>query len=138
MNFVCYFRGIDAFKCRSGECISPEKTCDGYFDCGDESDEEEMLCLKSFCPKYAFRCRYGGCISKALKCNGEVDCADGSDEDIRLCGEHREVPITEFNITGEVLPGSCKLPTRTDLRFISAIFQVFLLQFTMIKLFGFR
>lgn len=116
---------IDKHRCRSGECIEPEKVCDGTFDCYDSSDEEESLCLKSFCPKYAFRCRYGACLPRTVCCNGVEDCVDGSDEDERLCGSHHhEVSQVDANSTGGILPGSCKLPTnRKDLKFISAIFQ---------------
>lgn len=118
------FHRIEKHRCRSGECIDPEKACDGSFDCLDSSDEEESLCLKSFCPKFAFRCRYGACVPKTSRCNGVIECVDNSDEDERLCGENRAVPMTETNITSGVLQGSCRLPKRNDLRFISIIFQV--------------
>lgn len=111
-------------RCRSGECLEPEKVCDGKFDCFDSSDEDEALCLKVYCPKFAFRCRYGACVSKVSRCNGVNECVDGSDEDERLCGEYRDVPMTEANITNDILPGSCRLPKRNDLRYISEIFQV--------------
>lgn len=114
---------LDEYRCRSGDCIEVEKVCDGSSDCPDMSDEEEVLCLKSFCPKFAFRCRYGGCVPKSGRCNGEVQCIDGSDEDERLCGAHHEIHKPETN--DEVPSGSCRLPSnRNDLRYISALFQV--------------
>lgn len=97
--------------------------CDGRANCDDSSDEEEILCLKSYCPKFAFRCRYGACVSKACRCNGEVDCADGSDEDQLLCGASVDLAIVNFNTSGNVLPGSCKLPSRNDIRYINKIFE---------------
>lgn len=124
LSFPTVYHRIDKHRCRSGECIDPEKVCNGNFDCLDSSDEEEALCLKSYCPKFAFRCRYGACLPKSSRCNGIQECVDGSDEDERLCGESRDVPMTGTNITSEILPGSCRLPKRNDLRYISAIFQV--------------
>lgn len=100
-----------------------EKVCDGSVYCDDSSDEEEALCLKSYCPKFAFRCRYGACVAKSARCNGEVDCADGSDEDSLLCGAYVDLAIVNFNASGNVLPGSCKLPGRSDIRYINNVFH---------------
>ena len=33
------------FKCASGACISVGNTCNGYDDCGDNSDEAEDVWL---------------------------------------------------------------------------------------------
>lgn len=120
---IVHLYRLDKHRCRSGECIEPEKACDGTYDCLDSSDEEESLCLKSFCPKYAFRWRYGACVAKNARCNGDIDCADGSDEDELLCGAHLEHKLIELNATGTIPPGSCKLPARTDLRYINNVFQ---------------
>lgn len=115
---------IDKHRCRSGECIEPEKVCDGTYHCQDQSDEEESICLKSYCPKFAFRCRYGACVSKNFRCSGgEPKCADGSDEDELLCGSHRHHKLIEANATGLIPTGSCKLPVRTDFRYVNNIFQ---------------
>lgn len=79
--------------------------------------------MKSYCPKFAFRCRYGACVPKVARCNGGNDCADGSDEDFLLCGASVDLTIVNFNNTGNVLPGSCILPSRSDIRYINNIFQ---------------
>lgn len=68
------------------------------------------------CPR-GFRCRYGACVSRTSRCNGIVDCADGSDEDELLCGAHLDFNLVRANATGKIPPGSCRLPTRSDVRF---------------------
>lgn len=88
------------------------------------SDEEESICLKSYCPKFAFRCRYGACVSKNFRCSGgEPKCADGSDEDELLCGSRRNRKLIEANATGSIPSGSCLLPRRTDFRYVNNIFD---------------
>ncbi|CRL04521.1 CLUMA_CG017596, isoform A [Clunio marinus] len=114
---------IDKYRCFSGECIDPVKVCDGSIDCPDESDEEKSICLKAFCPKFAFRCRYGACISKDSRCDGKIDCVDGSDEDELLCGSSPQFQKIKANDTQKIPPGSCKLPSRSDIRYINEIFQ---------------
>lgn len=79
--------------------------------------------MKSYCPFFAFRCRYGACVDKKVRCNGVNDCADGSDEDYLLCGASMDLTIVNFNTSGNVLPGSCKLPKRSDIRYINNVFQ---------------
>lgn len=68
------------------------------------------------CPR-GFRCRYGACVSRESRCNGIYDCADGSDEDELLCGAHLEFNLVKANATGNIPAGSCRLPTRSDVRF---------------------
>lgn len=68
------------------------------------------------CPR-GFRCRYGACVSKSSRCNGVADCADNSDEDELLCGAHLDFNLVKANATGQIPPGSCRLPTRSDVRF---------------------
>lgn len=116
------FFSLDKYRCRSGECIDTETVCNGEVDCTDGSDEEENICLKITCPKNAFRCRYGACVPKSFRCTGTSRCADGSDEDELLCGAHYNVYLIKGNLTGKIPPGSCRLPSRNDLRYINSIF----------------
>lgn len=96
--------------------------CNGAVNCPDGSDEEENICLKSFCPKKAFRCRYGACVPQFVRCSGVSYCADGSDEDELLCGANYDVYLVKGNMSGKIPPGSCRLPTRDDIRYINYIF----------------
>lgn len=75
-----HFRS-DQFKCKSGQCISFEKKCDGFYDCDDQSDEIKETCLNIQCPGYTFKCDYGACVNGFDKCNGEKNCVDNSDEE---------------------------------------------------------
>ena len=36
------------FTCRSGQCITRRKVCDGQPDCTDGSDEDARFCCKKF------------------------------------------------------------------------------------------
>ncbi|CAH1715671.1 unnamed protein product [Aphis gossypii] len=69
------------YTCKSGQCIDITSICDGLQDCTDGSDETEILCGSTTCPKYAFKCKYGACINIESKCDGVNQCLDGSDEE---------------------------------------------------------
>uniref|UniRef100_A0A3Q1GSD3 ST14 transmembrane serine protease matriptase b n=1 Tax=Acanthochromis polyacanthus TaxID=80966 RepID=A0A3Q1GSD3_9TELE len=95
------------FQCSNNLCINKTLQCDGWNDCGDDSDEvnckckaSQMKCKNGRCkPKLwecdkkddcgdnsdeencgQFFCRNGRCISEKLVCNEKDDCGDGSDE----------------------------------------------------------
>ncbi|XP_021571928.1 complement factor I [Carlito syrichta] len=80
-SVVCYTQNADlstneSFQCVNGKYISKTKACNGFDDCGDQSDE---LCCKE-CRGKSFHCKSGVCIPSQYKCNGEVDCITGEDE----------------------------------------------------------
>lgn len=110
----------DTFTCTSGKCIPFDQLCDGAFNCDDNSDETEAVCLKAYCPSFGFRCRYGACISKDNRCNNMINCVDGSDEDIITCGAKTSAmpPTTEATKKNQSIAtttfkppaGSCVFP----------------------------
>ncbi|XP_035769249.1 suppressor of tumorigenicity 14 protein-like [Neolamprologus brichardi] len=62
------------FQCNNSLCISKISQCDGWNDCGDNSDEINCTCPGKF------KCSNTRCIKKTLQCNGRDDCGDNSDE----------------------------------------------------------
>ncbi|XP_066143370.1 vitellogenin receptor [Euwallacea fornicatus] len=85
----CNSCGADSFECSNKKCISSFWTCDGTDDCGDQSDENSILCQNTTpapskflhipCDQ-GYRCKSGACISFDLVCNEKHDCFDESDE----------------------------------------------------------
>ncbi|XP_066240899.1 complement factor I isoform X1 [Saccopteryx leptura] len=78
---VCYTQDAatstnDSFQCVNGKRIPQKRACNGFNDCGDQSDE---LCCTG-CQRNGFLCRSGVCIPREYVCNGEVDCIAGDDE----------------------------------------------------------
>ncbi|CAN9515311.1 unnamed protein product [Ophioblennius macclurei] len=64
------------FQCRNNLCINKTLECDGYSDCGDDSDEENCQCKEA-----QVRCANGRCKPKFWICDGFNDCGDKTDED---------------------------------------------------------
>ncbi|KAL8213459.1 UNVERIFIED_CONTAM: hypothetical protein K2H54_065591 [Gekko kuhli] len=71
---------LNEFRCQNGEFIPELWTCDGYDDCGDDSDEAS-------CPCQFFRCRNGHRVEEDELCDGDDNCRDGSDEAGCACGD---------------------------------------------------
>ncbi|KAL4647699.1 hypothetical protein GN956_G8101 [Arapaima gigas] len=65
-----------AFHCKSNRCINQKLKCDGWNDCGDNSDELNCQCEES-----RFRCKNGLCKPKFWQCDGVDDCGDNTDEE---------------------------------------------------------
>ncbi|XP_041030322.1 suppressor of tumorigenicity 14 protein homolog isoform X2 [Carcharodon carcharias] len=70
----------DEFACTSGRCIGKDLVCDGWNDCGDNSDE-----INCNCKEDQFHCGTGLCKSKFWMCDGVDDCGDNSDEESCQC-----------------------------------------------------
>ncbi|KAF6723556.1 Suppressor of tumorigenicity 14-like protein [Oryzias melastigma] len=64
------------FRCSSNLCINTTLQCDGWNDCGDNSDEVSCTCRTSH-----MKCRNGLCKPQLWKCDGYNDCGDGTDEE---------------------------------------------------------
>ncbi|XP_077186702.1 major histocompatibility complex class I-related protein 1-like isoform X2 [Paroedura picta] len=71
---------LNEFRCRNGEAIPQLWACDGYDDCGDDSDE-------AGCPCPFFHCRNGHRVEEGELCDGDDNCRDGSDEAGCACTE---------------------------------------------------
>ncbi|XP_074662930.1 uncharacterized protein LOC141915334 [Tubulanus polymorphus] len=87
----------DEFTCKSGKCLSKNKTCDNYcdcFECEDETDCTEPCNNKT---EIAINdCVVGGnisfkCMPKQKICDGIKDCENGIDE--TNCNERTTIGI---------------------------------------------
>ncbi|MBZ3890926.1 Low-density lipoprotein receptor-related protein 2 [Sciurus carolinensis] len=91
------------FTCFNGHCISEQWKCDNDNDCGDGSDELEMVCAFHTCQPTAFTCTNGRCVQYRYRCDYYDDCGDNSDEAgclFRNCND-----TTEFTCTnGRCIP----------------------------------
>ncbi|XP_036380683.1 ST14 transmembrane serine protease matriptase b [Megalops cyprinoides] len=64
------------FKCANNICINLSLKCDGWNDCGDNSDEKNCQCEDS-----QITCKNSLCKPKFWQCDGVNDCGDNTDED---------------------------------------------------------
>ncbi|XP_038145856.1 suppressor of tumorigenicity 14 protein homolog [Cyprinodon tularosa] len=81
-GFLAEYEAIDIkdpcpnkFLCKNQWCIDRNLTCDGWNDCGDNSDEEKCKCSSD-----KITCKNGLCKPKFWKCDGVNDCGDNTDE----------------------------------------------------------
>ncbi|XP_011620138.2 suppressor of tumorigenicity 14 protein homolog [Takifugu rubripes] len=64
------------FQCHNNLCINQTLQCDGWNDCGDNSDEDNCQCDAS-----QLKCKNGQCKAKFWECDGIDDCGDKTDEE---------------------------------------------------------
>ena len=85
-----FFRRFQ-FECLDKtKCIPKTRTCDGYADCDDGSDESTSLCSPPCSSDdHLFRCKKGKsyvCLNAKFKCDGTTQCDDSADELVSECG----------------------------------------------------
>lgn len=80
------------FTCASGKCILNSWVCNGYNECGDDSDEQHNCATTTpyphdgSCPHHHFACTSSStgqmeCFQELRKCDGHADCENGDDEE---------------------------------------------------------
>ncbi|XP_048345302.1 class I histocompatibility antigen, F10 alpha chain-like isoform X3 [Sphaerodactylus townsendi] len=79
-DFCSPFCFLNEFRCQNGQLVPELWTCDGYDDCGDDSDEAGCACQ-------FFQCRNGHRVEKNELCDGDDNCRDGSDEAGCACSD---------------------------------------------------
>ncbi|MBN3307043.1 ST14 protein, partial [Amia calva] len=85
-GFLAEFKAFDPsdpcpgkFKCNNDLCVSESLKCDGWNDCGDNSDEKKCSCSSD-----QIQCKNSLCKPKFWLCDGVDDCGDNTDE--QQCG----------------------------------------------------
>ncbi|KAM3617876.1 uncharacterized protein V6R79_012267 [Siganus canaliculatus] len=63
------------FQCSNNLCINTTLQCDGWNDCGDNSDEDNCKCEAS-----QMKCKNKLCKPMFWECDGFDDCGDNTDE----------------------------------------------------------
>ncbi|XP_034139567.1 basement membrane-specific heparan sulfate proteoglycan core protein isoform X14 [Drosophila guanche] len=100
------------FECDLGQCLPLEKKCDGYTDCGDETDELDCPAFTG-CASNQFRCHNGDCIPYSSTCDGVPQCRDGSDE--LECGGSLECLPNQFRCNnGQCVSATVRCNGKTD------------------------
>ncbi|XP_070579359.1 uncharacterized protein [Ptychodera flava] len=66
------------FLCDNGKCVPEHWQCNGYDNCGDNSDE--ALCGLALCGDGEWQCNTGQCIHDYWRCDGYFDCPGNEDE----------------------------------------------------------
>ncbi|XP_047442637.1 suppressor of tumorigenicity 14 protein homolog [Mugil cephalus] len=64
------------FQCSNNLCINKSLECDGWSDCGDNSDEANCTCEAT-----QMKCKNGRCKPKLWQCDSVDDCGDNTDEE---------------------------------------------------------
>lgn len=70
------------FLCNNSKCIHRSLLCNGYDNCGDNSDEDRESTCKNFSCKEPdqYDCGMNYCIPKSKLCDSNEDCPNGADE----------------------------------------------------------
>ncbi|XP_051173151.1 vitellogenin receptor-like isoform X2 [Leptopilina boulardi] len=83
-KYLCVIYPKRYFLCNNEKCLFFTAKCNGYNDCGDNSDEDNCEEFKPptihNCTKDEFQCRNKLCIPINDFCDIREDCLDGSDE----------------------------------------------------------
>ncbi|GJP78953.1 hypothetical protein CLOP_g9211 [Closterium sp. NIES-67] len=80
-----------------GQCVAPEKLCDGRVDCKDKSDEAAWYCIPLDCsdPDNSVECvgtEY--CVKPSQVCDGIKQCPGAIDESPGFCLDYRSSECT--------------------------------------------
>jgi hypothetical protein len=72
----------DYFLCKNNKCVHNSLLCNGYDNCGDDSDEERDTICKNFTCKgpNQYDCGMNYCIPNSKLCDLIEDCPNASDE----------------------------------------------------------